>query len=238
MLTGEMELAVVMPVYNEEATIETVLNEWMAEFSRLGISFSIMAVNDGSRDGTGAVLQRMAERFPAQVVAIDKTNAGHGRACRAGYNRAVQMNAAWTLQIDSDGQCDPRFFAEFWQGRDGADCIFGLRTSRDDGAMRSLVSGLCRLATSALSGVDLKDANVPYRLMRTPALAQALTGIPEDFDMQNVALTATLKRDRSLRWKHVPIHFRDRQGGTNSINLRRIVSMGWQMLRSFHRIRR
>lgn len=238
MLTSEMELAVVMPVYNEEANIETVLNEWMAELSRLDISFSILAVNDGSRDGTGAALKRQAERFPVQVIAIDKTNAGHGRACRAGYDRAVQGGAAWTLQIDSDGQCDPRFFAAFWQERDEADCVFGLRTSRDDGPLRSLVSGLCRLATSALTGIDLKDANVPYRLVRTAVMAQALARIPEDFDMQNVALTATLKRDRSLRWKYVPIHFRDRQGGTNSINLRRIAAMGWQLMRTFHRIRR
>jgi glycosyltransferase involved in cell wall biosynthesis len=237
-LKVDMELAVVMPVYNEEANIETVLTEWLAEFSRLEISFSILTVNDGSRDGTGAVLDRLAQRFPAQIVPINKTNAGHGRACRAGYDRATKTDAAWTLQIDSDGQCDPRFFAEFWNARDDADCIFGLRTSRDDGAMRSLISGLCRLATSALCGIDLKDANVPYRLMRTSVLSKALARIPGDFDMQNVALTVALKRDRSLRWKYVPIHFRDRQGGTNSINLRRIAAMGWQMLRSFHRIQR
>ncbi len=125
---------------------------------------------------------------------MDKPNAGHGLACRTGYELAVARAAAWTLQVDSDGQCDPRYFAEFWQSRAEADVIFGLRTTRDDGFLRVLVSGGCRLATSLLSGVDLKDANVPYRLVRTGALQQALTRIPSDFDMQNVALTLALKR--------------------------------------------
>ena len=86
--------------------------------------------------------------------------------------------------------------------------------------------------------MDLKDLNVPYRLMRTSALAAALVKIPDDFDMQNAALTLTLKRNPALRWKYVPIHFRDRQGGTNSINIRRIIAMGWELLMNLHRIER
>jgi len=82
----------------------------------------------------------------------------------------------------------------------------------------------------------LKDANVPYRLVRTSALKEALSRIPDDFDMQNVALTLRLKRDASLRWKYVPIHFRDRQGGTNSINIRSIARMGWRLLVSLPKI--
>ncbi len=49
-------------------------------------------------------------------------------------------------QVDSDGQCDPRFFAAFWDGRDQADAIFGLRKTRDDGLSRVLISELCRIA--------------------------------------------------------------------------------------------
>jgi glycosyltransferase involved in cell wall biosynthesis len=233
-----IELAVVMPIYNEEANIESVVTEWVGEFNRLGISFVLLAVNDGSTDGTGVVLQRLAERHPGCVTPVDKANAGHGRACRAGYSLAVERGPAWTLQIDSDGQCDPRFFSSFWGDRHGADCIFGVRTTRDDGMARVLISAGCRITASLLGGIDLKDANVPYRLLRTSILEKALSRIPGDFDMQNVALTLTLKRDASLRWKYVPIHFRDRQGGTNSINFSRIVAMGWELARNLHRIRR
>jgi dolichol-phosphate mannosyltransferase len=234
----DIELAVVMPIYNEEANIEGVVTEWVLELNRLGISFALLAINDGSKDGTGRVLRRLAESHPGSVMPIDKANAGHGRACRTGYGLAIQHGSTWMLQIDSDGQCDPRFFSSFWNGRDGADCIFGVRTTRDDGMARVLISAACRIMTSLLCGIDLKDSNVPYRLIRTSALEKALPRIPDDFDMQNVALTVTLKRDPALRWRYVPIHFRDRQGGTNSINFSRIVSMGWELLRNLNRIQR
>jgi glycosyltransferase involved in cell wall biosynthesis len=91
--------------------------EWIAELERLGISFEVLAVNDGSRDGTGAALRRLAENHADRVTPLEKANAGHGRACRAGYAQAVERGAQWTLQIDSDGQCDPAFFAAFWKER-------------------------------------------------------------------------------------------------------------------------
>jgi dolichol-phosphate mannosyltransferase len=226
-----------MPIYNEVATIEAVIAEWVAELQKLGIAFTLLAVNDGSKDHTGDVLQCLAAQYPGLVTPIEKANAGHGRACRTGYDLATKNGASWMLQIDSDGQCDPQFFSSFWAARDEADCIFGLRTTRDDGIIRVLVSAGCRLAVSLACGVDLKDANVPYRLIRVPILNQALSKIPEDFDMQNVALTVTLKRDRALRWKYISIHFRDRQGGTNSLNLPRILSMGWELLGNLKRLR-
>jgi len=227
-----------MPIYNEEANIEAVMTEWVQELNRLGISFILLGINDGSKDGTKAALQRLSERYPDAVLPVDKQNAGHGLACRTGYVLAVARGADWTLQIDSDGQCDPRFFSDFWASRDQADAIFGLRKTRDDGMSRVLISELCRLSTSLLCGIDLKDANVPYRLLRTSALKEALAKIPDDFDMQNVALTVTLKRRPAIRWKYIPIHFRDRQGGTNSINLKRIAAMGWNLLCSLRTIGR
>jgi glycosyltransferase involved in cell wall biosynthesis len=227
-----------MPIYNEEASIEAVVTEWVQELNRLGISFVLLAVNDGSLDGTGAVLQRLAERYPGAVTPVEKRNAGHGQACRTGYSLAVERGPAWTLQIDSDGQCDPRFFSSFWSCRDQADSIFGVRTTRDDGLSRVLISAGCRIATSLLCGIDLKDANVPYRLIRTSILKEALRRIPDNFDMQNVALTLKLKRDSSVRWKYIPIHFRNRQGGTNSINFKRIVCMGWKLLVNLPKIGR
>jgi dolichol-phosphate mannosyltransferase len=229
-------LAVVMPIYNEEANIVEVVTEWVAELQRLDISFELLAVNDGSRDGTSVELEKLATKYPGCVTQLSKINAGHGLACRAGYLLAIARAAEWTLQIDSDGQCDPRFFATFWEARAEAEAIYGVRTSRDDGVARVLISGIARMTTSVLCGVDLQDANVPYRLMRTSVLAEALGRVPEDFNMQNTALTLALRRQPAVRWKYVPIHFRGRRGGTNSINLKRIASMGWELLRNLHRI--
>jgi dolichol-phosphate mannosyltransferase len=219
MLMNRFELIAVMPVYNEEANIASVVTEWLDAFTRARIVSRLLAINDGSTDTTLKGLTQLQLQFPDQLVVIDKANSGHGGACRVGYDTALQEEAPWIFQIDSDGQCDPSFFPFVWAKRSEADCIFGRRIARDDGTIRRLIQAACRLLTMIATGRDLKDANVPYRLIKREALQKALQSVPEKFDMQNVALTFALKRDLSLRWAYVPIRFRARQGGTNSINL-------------------
>ena len=230
------ELIAVMPVYNEEANIAAVITEWLRVFTRERINARLLAVNDGSRDNTLSILRQLQSQYPDQLLVLDKPNSGHGRSCRAGYEAALQQEAPWILQIDSDGQCDPAFFPLFWAKRSEADSIFGIRVARDDGIVRKIISKGASILTSIMTGRDLKDANVPYRLMKRAALEKALLSVPQDFDIQNIALTLALKRDSTLRWNYVPIRFRARQGGTNSINLRKIAQMGFRMLRQINRV--
>jgi hypothetical protein len=56
--------------------------------------------------------------------------------------------------------------------------------------------------------------------------------------MYNIALTLALKRDSSLRWKYVPIHFRKRRGGTGNYNFKRMAGLGWELLLNLHKVRR
>ncbi len=231
------ELFVVMPVYNEAASVRTVLAEWVEALEREKIDYRLLAINDGSRDETLLFLEQAAREDPERLLVLDKANSGHGQSCRAGYEQALAASASWILQIDSDGQCDPGYFADFWRKRDAADCVFGERVVRDDGLIRKAISTGCRALTALVTGRDLKDVNVPYRLMRRDALARALPQIPPDFDLQNIALTLALKRQRQLRWVHLPIRFRERRGGTNSINIADIVRKGCGMLMQIHRVR-
>jgi glycosyltransferase involved in cell wall biosynthesis len=230
------DLVVVMPIYNEEANIGTVLAEWDREFARIGVRGTIFAINDGSRDGTLQILKELESRKPGFVKVFDKANSGHGRSCRFGYDRACESAAEWVLQIDSDGQCDPGYFEQFWNARTDTDCVFGVRRQRDDGFARKLISSACKWLTMLVSGVALTDPNVPYRLMRREVLCEALKRVPADFNIHNVALTVALRRMPQVRWKTVPIRFRDRQGGSNSINIRNILAMGWGLLRSLNRV--
>ena len=231
------ELAVVMPIYNEAANIACVLCEWLHVLKKTGVRFEILALNDGSTDATPKILEGLAENHSGKITVVNKPNSGHGRSCRHGYELALSGPAQWVLQIDSDGQCDPDYFPTFWTRRADADCVFGLRRTRGDGAARKLVSKACSTLSSLVAGVNVKDANVPYRLLRKTALARALDKVPPDFDVQNIALTVALKRCPGLRWQYVPIHFRDRQGGVNSINLPKIVRMGWAMLRELRNVK-
>lgn len=230
-------LVVVLPIYNEEANISAVISQWSKYLRGLEAPFQIIALDDGSKDGTHNVLLKLEAAEPDILCVVNKPNSGHGVTCRMGYDIAISSNADWVLQIDSDGQCDPSHFANFWSKRDQSDCIFGLRESRDDGPARVITSGICRIASSLICGQDLKDPNVPYRLIRKNVLREALQYIPPSFNIHNVALTYVLKKLPGLRWSYVGIHFPKRRGGENSINVLKVVTWGVEMLLELIRIR-
>ncbi len=230
-------LLVVMPIYNEEANIAAVIARWSEAFRGLTIPFQIIALDDGSRDRTHEILFELEKIQPEILCLVSKPNAGHGSTCRIGYEIAVNSTAEWVLQVDSDGQCDPKHFVSFWNKRDGRDCVFGRRTSRGDGVARVITSAVCRMASSLICGQDLQDPNVPYRLIRRDALQRALRYIPPNFNIHNVALTYVLKKLPGLSWDYVDIHFPDRQGGENSINVLKVVTWGAEMLLELLRIR-
>ena len=80
------------------------------------------------------------------------------------------------------------------------------------------------------------DANTPFRLMDRRVLAEYLPDVPEGFNLSNVMLTVLFIYNEE-RMKFVPITFRPRQGGVNSINLLRICRIGWHAVHDFYRIR-
>ena len=77
--------------------------------------------------------------------------------------------------------------------------------------------------------------NTPFRLMNAVTLKKYLDKIPADYNLSNVLLSVIYAK-YNLRVKYLPITFRPRQGGINSINFRRIVSIGWQALKDFIRL--
>ncbi len=229
------ELAVVMPVYNEAANIAVVLGEWFSCLQIVCPNFILFAINDGSKDQSARVLASFHNQLGHRLRIVNKANSGHGLTCREGYELALAEGAEWIFQIDSDGQCDPKFFNSFYANRAECDCVFGYRRTRDDGLGRTIISRCCQLVLWLLTGRYLVDPNVPYRLMRAGALRKALRRVPSDFDLQNIGLTFAL-RQQELTWKFFPIHFRGRRGGENSINYRKIAKMGIDFLHDFRRL--
>jgi dolichol-phosphate mannosyltransferase len=231
-------LAIVVPVFNESATIESVVGSWMHQLDKQGVDYQFILLNDGSSDSTIEVLKRLEGIHSKRIIVVDKTNSGHGRTCRLGYDAAVASPyVEWILQIDSDGQCDPAYFPQFWMQRDHADCVFGKRVQRDDGLSRAFTSKLCQLGAALLSGRGMMDPNVPYRLIRRDIMDNALKRIPASFNIHNVALTFILKKTPDVRWVYVPIRFRERQGGSNSINLMNVVHWGTDMLLELRKLK-
>lgn len=105
------DLAVVMPVYNEQDCIAGVLNAWHDVLRTLDIQFVIIVVNDGSQDGTADVLGEFDGRQGIHV--IHQANSGHGPAILVGYREAANV-ADWVFQCDSDNEMSPDAFPSLW----------------------------------------------------------------------------------------------------------------------------
>ena len=83
--------------------------------------------------------------------------------------------------------------------------------------------------------VSVTDANTPFRLMKADVLKEYLPYVPKDYNLSNVIISVIYARQkRSV--KYVPITFKPRQGGKNSINMKRIFKIGKQALKDFRKI--
>ena len=230
------DLIVVSPVYNEEGCIEDVVNEWLPPLRQLNVRFRILLLNDGSTDGTPGLLEELSRQHE-EIVVESAPNKGHGKTCVAGYKQAIASGAAWVLQLDSDGQCDPCYIKAFWDARQPGVCVQGSRVTRDDGALRLLATqNLLPLLVFLCSGSFVRDLNVPYRLMDRQSLHEAVALIPDDFVMTNILLSCIFAKRFQIRW--VDIHFRRRAAGISKYNFARMLSMVCQFIGQFMAVRK
>ena len=215
---GLNELDVVMPVYDEEAVVGEVLRAWIAELDRLAIDFRILAYDDGSRDGTWEVLERTADEEP-RLVAVRQANRGHGPTVLRGYREA---SAEWVFQVDSDGEMPCAGFDELWRRRHGYDLLLGWRRNRRGPAGRRLVTAVARTAVRRLFGGDVRDVNVPFRLIRREVLARLLDDVPASAFAPNVLLSGLAARD-GLPIYQTAVDDRERPAGSGSLGALRLA---------------
>ncbi len=223
MINHTPDLLVVMPVFNEEASIGTVVDQWFRELDSAVGTFTLLVVDDGSSDSTSAKLAGLKELLGERLETIHRENRGHGQTCMQGYRIAVERNIPFVFQIDSDGQCDPAYFRGFWDIRHDLDVIYGKRT-REDGFHRQLASLILRTFLLVFFRTWCVDANVPYRLMRTDTCAKVFGRIPKDLFLANVGLSVLLRQEPGIREATVPIRFMERIGGEPSVPLSRFAA--------------
>ncbi len=221
-------LWIIMPVYNEEEAIEFVVNEWTTALDAIQVPYTLCILNDGSKDSTLQKLKQLSANH-TRIHIIDKPNSGHGQTCIYGYQHALKQGADWILQIDSDGQCDPQYFAAFIPAAEKNACIYGVRTQRDDGLQRTIVSHFVTLFTLVATGQWLRDPNVPYRLIRADVMQNIAFKVPSDFHLANIYITVLSNKASKIKW--LPIRFRDRMGGSASVKTFSFVKHGFTLFK-------
>ena len=156
------DLSVVLPVYNEVQTIETVLSSWQKLLDKQPLSYQFVVCEDGSSDGTSQLLRRIRKRYKLHL---------NQKLERRGYGGAVidgitSANSEYILSIDSDGQCDPKDFPKFWQSRRKAKVIIGWRIKRADNSQRKVFSFLFKTVFLLLFPTSVHDPSAPFVLYK------------------------------------------------------------------------
>lgn len=198
---------VVLPVHEEAAIIERVLDEAYVELSRFVVPRFVVC-EGGSRDGTGAVLEALRGRLPILL---------RSHPQRSSYSAAVAegIEAAETelvLVMDADGQCDPRDLPRFLAAAPDADLVVGRRVPRRDPAARRLLSLGFRTLHRALFGATVRDPSCPFVLLRRTAVVPLLPTmgfLPTGFWWE----LAAVAKNAGLSIREVPTLHRERFGG-------------------------
>lgn len=229
-------LYVVMPAYNEEETIESVIKDWYKVLDLASADSKIVIADNNSKDKTYDILTKLKKKYPKLDV-IKNPIPGHGPTVIKLYKYAIEKKADYIFQTDSDGQTNPDEFAKFWEQRKEYDAILGNRVVRGDGKSRKFVETTLCMILKFIFGVKLKDSNAPYRLMNSKLVAKYIDTFEEDYNLPNVMLSTYFKY-YDEKMKYEVITFKPRQGGVNSLNIKKIIKIGWKALADFKKFKK
>lgn len=166
-----LDLAVVVPFFNEAENIAPLLAEIRRAMDAGAWSYEAIFVDDGSSDATAERLIAACATWPqARFLKLEK-NSGQAAALLRGFG---EVRSEWVATLDGDGQNDPADIARLWDLRDRADMIAGVRAKRDDSALRKNMSRLANSVRSKFLGDGVRDSGCAIKLFRREVVATFL----------------------------------------------------------------
>jgi dolichol-phosphate mannosyltransferase len=165
------DVSVVVPVYQEEQNVGTVVPRFLASLERQGRAFELIVVNDGSRDRTGALLDDLAGREPRLRIIHLARNYGQTAALMAGFWAA---RGAVIVPLDGDGQNEPDDVGMVVDRLEqGYDVVSGWRRNRQDPWLRTQVSRAANWLIGRVTGVKLHDYGCTLKAYRAHMIRDA-----------------------------------------------------------------
>jgi len=222
---SEPYLSVVVPVFNEEESLPELLARLSEALQALTRSYEVLLVNDGSRDGSLAILREAAAQDPHLIVIDFNRNYGQHSAIFAGFEAA---HGEIIVTLDADLQNPPEEIGKLvTKMEEGFDVVGSVRIKRQDPFFRRLASRLVNRVTSMATGVQLSDYGCMLRAYRrgvVKTLCQSKeisTFIPVLADMFAGRVT------------EVPVAHSERLKGQSKYSLWKLVRLQFDLMTSF-----
>lgn len=209
-------VSVVLPIYQEELTIGGLLDEIVQSLDEEDFVYEIIAVDDGSSDGTLLELRNARDRLGERLhVARHIYNRGNGAALRTGLRVATGDVVVF---MDADGQHSPVDIRRLLSYIPPFDLAIGARTSAyQGGRLRGLANRFFNRFASWLSRRPVEDLTSGFRAMRREAAVHFLPLFPEGFSAPTTTTLGFLKAGYNVAF--VPINVRPRAAGKSKIRL-------------------
>jgi glycosyltransferase involved in cell wall biosynthesis len=230
-------LSVVLPAYNEEAVIEATVRRCVAVLSALAPNFEVfevIVVDDGSRDRTGQILDRLAFKDRRIKAVHNRPNRGYGGALIVGFDA---VSKPLTFFMDSDGQFDIADIARLLELREkGCRAVLGYRERRRDGLVRKMNAWGWNRLGRLLFGLRIRDVDCAFKLYDT-ALVRALD-VHAEGAMINTEMLVKLQK-LGIPCVEVPVgHYPRTHGKATGADMKVIAHAFRELLRLRGRLRR
>jgi glycosyltransferase involved in cell wall biosynthesis len=208
-------ISVVVPLLNEEHSLETLYHEIANALEPLDQGFEVVFVDDGSTDGSLSVLSRMHDELPNVVVIHLRRNFGKAAALQAGF---LESKGHLVITIDADLQDDPAEIPKLLAKlAEGFDLVSGWKTRRNDPFARRLFSRIFNWSTGVISGVRLHDVNCGLKAYR----AEVLQGLRIYGELHR--FIPVLASYQGYRVAEIPVNHRARQHGRSRYGPERYI---------------
>ncbi len=202
------DLSVVFPVYNEEENLPILMEEIARALDPMGRPYEVIAVNDGSRDGSLAALHQLRARYPQLRVLTFARNSGQTAALDAGWRAA---RGTYVVSLDADLQNDPADIPGMLRKLEdgGVDMVIGVRVNRHDTWSRRMQSKIGNGVRNWLTHDQVTDTGCSLKLVKREAVEKVklFTGMHR--------FLPTLVRMQGYKVVEMPVNHRARQFGVS-----------------------
>ncbi|HUK34944.1 MAG TPA: glycosyltransferase family 2 protein [Vicinamibacterales bacterium] len=215
-------LSVFFPAYNDAGTIASMVIRAVSVAAELTPNYEVIVVNDGSQDATAAIADELSRTYSHVRVIHHPKNRGYGGALQTGVRSATKELIFYT---DGDAQYDPAELKVLWEKMTPeTDLVNGYKISRSDPFHRIIIGRLYHHIVSILFGLNLRDIDCDFRLMRRSMFERV-----ELRQTSGVICLEMMKKiqDAGFRVVEVPVHHYHRAFGKSQFfNFPRIWKTG------------
>lgn len=222
-------LSIILPVFNEQDTIKSLIQDISFQVSKYIPDFEIIVVEDGSTDQTSYILRELQGSIPSLKILTHDKNKGYGQAIKTGIGGA---NKEWLLIMDSDGQFHISALESFWSQREKFDFILGYREKRTDNLYRSLLGKTGNFFSNTLLKKKITDINCGFKLFKSQDLKSL--NLISTGGIINFEILHRLFKNKVYKFKQSPVkHFPRKYGkqtGGNWRTIMKIITEGYLVI--------